>query len=319
MSMKDEMEQETVKKTGSIGIRGYYELQDTREALKSMIRDMAYRLNEGIGFHEELDEGQEAERREGYDDKQIGKIIEQLKEEDKINERERLYLEKLNDVVSHVKDYEKEFKEVMGQTVETEPIRVLWLDNVRGIGPILASNLVQHYGYCESYDTVSQLWSHSGMDPEGAKGRTKGEKISYDPKKKTLAWKIYDSFNKATSQPYRGIYESELERQKKRIELKEEGRDDEYKGSAPNNAFHAQNRAKRKAVKIFLQHYWVIARQLRGLNTVPPYVHRKLKHDNYIKPPGIPSKLKPFDTMREEHWICDRLDECVHPTENCKS
>jgi len=79
------------------------------------------------------------------------------------------------------------------------------------------------------------------------------------------------------------------------MELAEEDREDEFKGSTPESKGHAENRAMRKSVKIFLSHYWVIGRQLKGLDTKPPYVHAKLKHDNYIEPPKVPEQLKPFE------------------------
>ncbi|MFW6041269.1 MAG: hypothetical protein ACOC85_05480 [Thermoplasmatota archaeon] len=315
---EEEKDEEMIRRMGYIASRAYYELQDTRKALKNMVRDLVYRKNEGIPFSETLSEGQKKKRKEGYKDKQVEIVLDKLNEEGKLSTDEKRYIDKLREAIDESERYEGMYKKIMGQTISSEPIWYRWLEDVLGIGPVLGAGLVRFFNYCETYPYVSSLWKHSGLHPKGAKGPTKGEKLDYDPDRKTFAWKVMDSFVKWRTEPYRGIYDSEKERQSKRMELKEEGREDEFKGTAPKNGKHVDFRARRKAVKIFLQHYWVISRQLKGLSTEPPYVHDKLKHDNYIKPPHIPGILKPFDPIRPDHWICDKLDECKHPDENCK-
>ena len=80
---------------------------------------------------------------------------------------------------------------------------------------------------------------------------------------------------------------------------------DEYKlkKPSPSNASkkqlerwhsHINQMALRKTVKIFLQHYWVVARILDGLPTGKPYIIEHGGHANYI-PPMIDTDEGPIE------------------------
>jgi len=293
------MAEDVISKIRYVTGNALYQYQDTRIALNNMIRSILYRKNENIGMGEEIEDGETKENLSSYSDEEITELIKDLHEEGELEDNEVEYIEELRELASKSEKHEKMYENLLNTMIEDEPAYYLWLEKIKGISTRLASALLKEYSYCETYDTVSQLWSHSGLDPEGAKGREKGEQINYDPDKKKLAWKVMDSFVKQRTEPYRSVYDNEKERQKRKKELKENGREDEYNGSAPESKKHIDLRARRKAVKVFLQHYWVITRQLKGYSTVPPYVHDKLKHGNYIKPTHIPDKLKPFDPIRE--------------------
>jgi hypothetical protein len=47
---------------------------------------------------------------------------------------------------------------------------------------------------------------------------------------------------------------------------------------------HLHARSKRRAVKIFLAHFWTIGREARGLAVREPYSKRILGHDGIIEP-----------------------------------
>ena len=47
---------------------------------------------------------------------------------------------------------------------------------------------------------------------------------------------------------------------------------------------HLHARAKRRTVKIFLAHYWTLARESRGLPIREPYSKAILHHDGIIEP-----------------------------------
>jgi len=290
-------EEDTISEIRYVVGKGMYQYQDARIALGNMLRSIVYRKKEGIENGETIEEGDT--KSVDYNDREMDAILDGLEEENKLTKDERRHIDQLRSLIKQAKDSERMFESYLSELVGEEPIYYKWLKNVKGISTRLTANLLKEYSYCENHDTVSKVWSHSGMTPQGAKNKEKGEKINYDPNKKKLAWKIMDSFIKQRTEPYRTIYDNEKQRQMKKKELKEQGKEDQYKGSAPQSLGHASNRARRKGAKIFLQHYWVIARQLKGLSTVPPYVHDKLKHDNYIKPPHIPTILEPFDPMRE--------------------
>ena len=208
------------------------------------------------------------------------KFLKKLIADGKLTKNETKYIGKLLNLSLETKKIEAKYKILMGRYIETEDVWNRWLKNVRGISSVLASSLIKNFGYCETYQYVSSLWRHCGLDPDGAKGKVKGEKISYSPKLRVLAWKISDSFVKQRTQPYRGIYDAEKARQ---LSLKEHEAD-----LAPKSLLHADKRARRKMVKVFLQHYFIISRQLKGLPITKPYAHDKLGHTHYIEPPFNP-------------------------------
>jgi len=96
-------------------------------------------------------------------------------------------------------------------------------------------------------------------------------------------WKIGDSFVKQRTQPYRDIYDSEKNRQLHLMENEAE--------NAPKNKLHADLRARRKMVKIFLQHYYLVSRTLKGIEVTKPYPHDRMGHKHFIPPPLCPFKV----------------------------
>ena len=52
---------------------------------------------------------------------------------------------------------------------------------------------------------------------------------------------------------------------------------------------HADFRARRKMIKIFIAHYYIQARKLKGIESDKPYQFDKLGHSmkHYIDPPKI--------------------------------
>jgi hypothetical protein len=212
-----------------------------------------------------------------YTDDQIKKYLRKLLSEEKITEYEYNYLLHVIKLAVETEKTENQYKQLMMRYIEHEPIWTEWLQHIKGISTILTSNLIKTFGYCENFKYVSSIWRYCGLDPEGAKGRRHGEKIHYNPKAKTLSWKIADSFIKQRTQPYRQIYDNEKQRQ---LTLMEQEAD-----NAPKNKLHADLRARRKMVKIFYQHYYVVARTLKGMTVTKPYQHTKLGHTQLIPPP----------------------------------
>lgn len=181
---------------------------------------------------------------------------------------------------------------------EDYPIWSKWLKNIKGIAEITAAKLISYIDL-EKSPTVSSLWRYCGLDAthiKRKKGMSEKEAKKYGVPylKKELLGVLADNFLRQRTPIYRDVYDRT---KKKELKLmKEYGKGVELgdKTTVECRA-HAHNRAKRKMIKIFISHYWTIGRQLKGLNTRPPYVHKKLKHDDYIKPPKIPKDLKPFD------------------------
>jgi len=175
-----------------------------------------------------------------------------------------------------------------------------WLQEIKGINVATASGLLAYIGEVKRFQMVSSLNSYAGLGVHNglATKKRKGESMGHHPKLKSLLLGIIgDSFIKQRTPVYRGIYDSvkkkELVKEYPAGFLKEH-----YNGYKKDDTKlllgHAHNRAIRKMMKIFLQHYWVLDRQLHKLDTRPPYVHEHLKHKSYIMPSHIPESLLPF-------------------------
>jgi len=201
------------------------------------------------------------------------------------------------------------------------------LSHIPGIAEVLAAQLIAKIP-CDKYEKVSSLWRHCGLHlvcasctekrssrdksmktypvlvnsqgicPKcGKRGvgpkRKSGRNIDFDPRLRTLAWKIGDCLIKQKSPVYYDIYSNEKERQLSRTykpgELKKtydalyrEGKNPYKEEDTKLKQNHAHTRAMRKMIKIFLQHYWVVSRMIEGLPTRAPYVHEKLGHTTII-------------------------------------
>jgi len=172
--------------------------------------------------------------------------------------------------------------------VNNEPIYTEFLQHVKGISGVLSANLIKYFGYCEKAPHISSLWKYSGLavvDGEAPKLRH-GKKIDFNPKCRTLAWKIGDSFIKQRTPIYRKIYDAEKKRQLYLLEKQppkkskpesasepSKTRKPSFKSeppsqsnpsriSVPKNKMHVELRARRKMVKIFLANYWQASKEL---------------------------------------------------------
>lgn len=122
------------------------------------------------------------------------------------------------------------------------------------------------------------------------KART-GSLLDYNPDAKKLAYKIEGQFVKQGSL-YRKLYDEFKAEYAAREDLKTEiesksgkkvkGKNGE--AATTSGTAHIDNMAKRKMVKIFLQHLWIEWRTLEKLPVSMPYVIDHLKHTKYIKP-----------------------------------
>jgi hypothetical protein len=154
----------------------------------------------------------------------------------------------------------------------------------------------------KGYNRVEAMNSHSGMTPKGAIGRrrgTNGEKgvaLEYSPKLKVLAWKAGESFIKKRTSPYRERYDRQKQYEINLMETHGKGVkifvDDAktIQKTTCKNKMQVELRSKRVAVKLFLQHYYLVGRMLRGLRVTKPYAFNKLGHSwgHFIYPPNIP-------------------------------
>lgn len=195
-----------------------------------------------------------------------------------------------------------------------------WLNEVKGIGPTIATKILGLIGDIERFDNVAKLWSFAGYglkpNPEtGVPERQrpqKGEKLTYNRRLKTAVYLAGDSFIKSRS-PYRWLYDSAKHRYRIAKQIKPlrdavggenipnretpEGkkawdaliRKVNKEGGAKNDEIvwsdgHVDNAARRVMVKIFLSHLWEVWREAEGFSTRPPYAIEYLNHSTYHNP-----------------------------------
>jgi hypothetical protein len=185
---------------------------------------------------------------------------------------------------------------------ENSPPQAKWAYDQVGIGPVIAAGLSAHVKI-EKADTVSALWKFAGQAP-GFDRKVRGQKLCYNARLKTLCWKIGESFVKVSGKEgavYGKLYlqfkGEEIRRNeagqyaeaaKRELERKKFRQEDSVTkkrllaGQLSDGHLHA--RAKRRAVKIFLSHFWVKGREALGLPVSLPYAMQILGHDGMIEP-----------------------------------
>lgn len=189
------------------------------------------------------------------------------------------------DIAKKLKDWVKEYD------IYTE-----WLDDVGGIGPTFAAALIGWLdsesptygkGFTNRFETISKLWAYAGLAVNEETGhavrRKKGQKTNWNPRLKSLCWKIGESFVKC-GKGYRELYEQfRAEYDRKWITSEDCGsKGCANKGkiikSGPNKGKHHCQKghryaaAKRKAVKVFLAHLYKKWYELEGKKPRKPYI-----------------------------------------------
>jgi len=198
---------------------------------------------------------------------------------------------------------EKVIQGKLRQWVESDksPAEAKWAYDQIGIGPVIAAGLAAHIDL-ERAPTVSSLWKFAGQAP-GADRKVRGTKVPYNTRLKTLVWKLGESFVKVSGKEGATYGKLYAEFKAEEVRRNEAGQyADAAKRELANKKFrsddsvtvkrlkegklsdgHLHSRAKRRAVKIFLSHYWVKGREARGLPVNGPYPIQILKHTGEIK------------------------------------
>ena len=202
---------------------------------------------------------------------------------------------------------------LIGKELPAWDVWTHWLKDVPGIGNVIAAQLIMLYYYkyipvckdcvtvlekkdstywcpkCEKsvkgegnldhqlqekdFPTISKWWAYMGRDiKDGAmRKRKKGELSNWSGNGRTLGHHIGDSFNK--QQPDH-LYKAVLLAEKAKYE---KSQPDISKGWR-----HAK--ARNNATKLFLAHFWTVARTLDGKEVSAPYAMTIMGHTNYIEP-----------------------------------
>lgn len=194
----------------------------------------------------------------------------------------------------------------------------LWMKHVPGLGPAIAGGLITRYYYrfipiCKKcggdlerrevskdktamvctvcnkaaksdgvlqyrserrdFATISKWWAFMGRHTvDGVVPKLKkGEPSNWSTPGRALGYQIGEQFNRQKpTHPYKAFL---LARKAKH----EKNHPEWSKG-------HVHNAAKNEAVKLFLSHFWVVARELEGLPISEPYAGTIMGHTNIIQP-----------------------------------
>ena len=175
-----------------------------------------------------------------------------------------------------MKKGEEQLKKIVEDELGKYAVYNQWLLQVKGIGPSLAGGLVAYLGNCERFRSVSALWAYAGLhcvdDGNGkfvAAKRTKGQESNWNQKLKSHCWLLASQLLKNKCPTYADLYYQQKEKSL-------------AKGLT---AGHAHNQSLRKVAKVFLSHYWHVARTLAGLDTRSLWIIEHGGHQDVIAPP----------------------------------
>lgn len=272
-----------LKELGRMVAGSYYDHQEVRKTEMNRIRDIIRRRIEGLQLtgkpEAKKEKKEEKDYEKKYTDKQLFALWKQAIDKGLVSDDEVSYLAKIQEVQKNAEKYEALYKNLMQDYVEKEPIYQVFLSHIRGISSVLSANLLKEFGYCEKAPHISSLWKYTGfavVNGEAPK-RKKGEKLDFSIRLRTMCWKISDSFVKQRTPFYRDIYDREKARQLKLMENAQSQGEVENQNidasqhshethsivaTPPKSLLHADMRARRKMVKIFLAHYWMCAKEL---------------------------------------------------------
>jgi hypothetical protein len=255
---------------GYIAAGGFYDHQLIRISHMNRVRDLIRKLNENIPLNKVEEKKEERKFDKRYKDEQLPKIIAKLRQEKKLSEEDQAHVEGLLDLVKQESKLEKAYQELMHSCFATYPIYI-WLNQIKGIGTILAANLLKTFDIHKAKHP-SSFWKYAGLDVVDGKAprRTAGLKTNYNPQARTLCWKIADSFIKQRTPQYRPIYDNAKALYLKRH--KEKGCTLNPPCKAPKK--HCDFQARRYMVKEFLADFWTEWRKIEGLPVTPRYSYK---------------------------------------------
>ncbi len=281
----------------------YYDHQEIRITEMNRVRDLIRKRVEKItGVEEKKKEKDYAKK---YTDKKLFSMLPKLVEKGEFTTDDKEYIDKLLIVQESSEKFEALYKKLMMELVENQPVYIEFLQHIKGISSVLSANLIKEFGQCENALHISSLWKYCGMHVVDGKApkREKGIKLDFSIKLRTLCWKISDSFVKQRTPFYRDIYDKEKERQSSFMSHSNGGNQtqsashverENQKIIAPQSKLHADLRARRKMVKIFLAHYWMACKEIyshRRVENQDNAASHKDRENQKIKAPYAQSKL----------------------------
>jgi transposase len=169
--------------------------------------------------------------------------------------------------IEYLKKLEREIKKYIQSEVKDVPIYREFLSSVKGIGPVLAGGLIAYFDPYKA-EHPSSFWRYAGLhvvDGEAPR-RTRGQRVDWNPRARTLCWKIGKALIRSRSPFYSEIYYEAKRKESEKLRHPEEDPRNcphyeacikRLKRGRPPCKLHIDMRAMRKMVKRFLLHLWL--------------------------------------------------------------
>lgn len=199
-------------------VRAYEDFQRTRLSLMNRIRDTIRRVNENIPLSRV--EGKKAVRDFGrqYNDQNLTQLLENMEREGRLSHEDWVSINRLLELARESASTETRMKNRILGPLRQEQVWGEYLSHVKGIGEVLAANLVYRFGDCENSPHPSSLWKYCGLHVVNGRAprRATGERVDWRTDCRTLARKIAESLIKQRSPIFREIYDQTREREEER-------------------------------------------------------------------------------------------------------
>ncbi|HLG23748.1 MAG TPA: hypothetical protein VI564_02345 [Candidatus Nanoarchaeia archaeon] len=254
-----------------------YDHQDVRISSLNRVRNLIRRKLLELGFEPETKKKDDDESEPKWTDEELEKMMVDAQKKKLLSDADYNFLSDSFELAKNETDIEKQYENYLKPLIDEEQIWKEWLIYVNGISTRNTCRLLKYFGYCERFDTVSKLWAYSGLKVEEghAVKRKKGDILGYNLKIKTgVLGVIGECLIKSNKSYKKRIYDPYKNR------ILERGCCENPKCKGKTG--HAANMARRKMVKIFLSHYWMQCRKIKGLPIRNPYPHKD--DDEYIQP-----------------------------------
>lgn len=173
----------------------------------------------------------------------------------------------VNAMTNRLREFEDMWVEHLHMCIKKHPVYTRWLQNVSGIGPALAGDLLAEYKVEKIY-YIGQLFQYAGII--GTTKRVKGQKANYNVYlKKRLLGVLPGSFLKARS-PYSVIY------YQARIKYLNRWMNSDEEGRKNLSLAHQHMMANRKMIQQFIKDYYVAFRTVMDIPVIKSYEEEKL-------------------------------------------
>ncbi len=197
--------------------------------------------------------------------RQIVKSTLKFLEKKQYVDKEKEILQEVNDVLKY---YLKVSENLLKRQVRNMTVWRVWLSGIKGISQTMAGRILAKIDI-NKCGRVSSLWRYAGFAVKNGKAerKTKGNKSSFNPVLKAEMVQIAKNFIRQKNKYYKYYLQQKEEEAKKHPEL---------------SRIYIHNRARRKMIKLFAKHLWLVWRQTEGL-PIPSTFYDSLK----IKPEEV--------------------------------